>query len=80
MLSILAKTEETMSKRFSFEFEPFTDDQLKAMSSDELQLFLIKFKRLIKEARKAGKSTAPFEVEFCYLDNEKQRRQRFERR
>ena len=69
-----------MSKRFSFEFVPFTDDQLKALSADELQMSLIRFKRLIKEARKVGKETAPFEVEFCYLDNEKQRRQRFDRR
>ena len=69
-----------MSKKFDFNFEPFTYEQLKEMSSDELQLNLIRFKRMIKEARRTGKETLPFEVEFCYLDNERPVRGKFERR
>lgn len=68
-----------MSKKFDFEFEPFTDEELKEMSADKLQLNIIKFKRLIKEARRVGKETTPFEVELCYLDNEKQVRSRYDR-
>lgn len=69
-----------MSKKFSFEFESFTYDELKSMSVEELQLNAMKMKRMIKEARKAGMDTAPFEVEFCYIDNERQFRSRFEKR
>jgi len=68
-----------MSKKFSFEFVSFTYEQIKAMSSDELQMNIIRFKRLIREARKTGRETIPFEVEFCYLDNERQVRNKFER-
>lgn len=68
-----------MSKKFDFNFVPFTYEQLKEMNSDELQLNMIRFKRMIKEARRTGKETASFEVEFCYLDNERQVRSRFEK-
>ena len=68
-----------MSKKFEFEFVSFTDEELKEMTADKLQLNIIKFKRLIKEARKVGKETTPFEVELCYLDNERQSRSRYDR-
>lgn len=68
-----------MSKKLEFNFEPFTDEELKEMTSDQLYMNIVKFKRLIKEARKVGKETTPFEVELCYLDNEKQFRSRFEK-
>ena len=67
-----------MSKKFSFEFVSLTDDEIKELTSEELHMNIIKFKRLIREARKAGKEPTPFEIEFCYLDNERQRRSRFE--
>ena len=65
-----------MSKKFSFDFVPFTFEELKSMSNDELQLNLSKFKRFIKEARRSDKETHPFEIELCYLDNERQARSR----
>ena len=68
-----------MSKKFEFEFVPFTDEELKEMTADKLHLNIIKFKRLINEARKVGKETTPFEVELCYLDNERQVRSRYDR-
>ena len=68
-----------MSKKFSFEFVPFTYEELRSMSNDELQINLSKFKRFIKEARRADMETHQFEVEFCYLDNERQARTRAEK-
>jgi len=65
-----------MSKKFSFEFVPFTFEELQSMSNDELQMNLIKFKRFIREARKSDMETHRFEVELCYLDNERQSRSR----
>jgi hypothetical protein len=67
-----------MSRKFDFEFVSFTFDQLKEMSTDQLKLNMIKFKRMIKEARNQGKDTIPFEVEFSYLENERQLRNKFD--
>ena len=68
-----------MSKKFDFNFNSYTFEELKEMSTDELRLNIMKFKRMIKEARIKGIDTIPFEVEFCYLDNEKQVRVKYER-
>ena len=68
-----------MSKKFSFDFVPFTLEELKSMSNDELQINLSKFKRFIKEARRNDMETRQFEVELCYLDNERQARSRAEK-
>jgi hypothetical protein len=68
-----------VSKKFDFDFNSFTFEELKEMSTDTLRLNIIKFKRMIKEARASGVDTTPFEVEFCYLDNEKQMRMKYER-
>ena len=65
-----------MSKKFSFDFTPFTFEELKSMSNDDLQMNLLKFKRFIKEARRSDMETQPFEIELCYLDNERQARSR----
>ena len=67
-----------MSKKFNFEFTPFTFEELKGMSSDDLRLNMIKFKRMIREARNKGMTTQSFEVELCYLDNEQQLRNKFD--
>jgi len=69
-----------MGKKFDFEFTPFTFEQLKEMSQQELQQHLIKFRRLIKEANASGRDTLPFETEYCYLDHEKQTRFKDSRR
>ena len=65
-----------MGKKFDFSFESLTYDEIKAMTIDEIHLNIMKFKRMIKEARKTGKETRKFEVEFCYLDNERQLREK----
>ena len=65
-----------MGKKFSFDFIPFTTDQIKEMSLPELSLNLSKFKRFIKEALNSGADTRLFETEFCYLDHERQTRAR----
>tara|TARA_B100001287_G_C22648568_1_gene513998 strand:- start:272 stop:490 length:219 start_codon:yes stop_codon:yes gene_type:complete len=63
-----------MGKKVNFEFTPFTFEQLKEMTQQELQQFIIKFKRLIKEGNASGVDTHDLETEFCYLDHEKQMR------
>ena len=68
-----------MSKKFDFDFVPFTYEHIKEMNSDELQLSMVRFRRMIKEAQRTGRETISFEVEFCYLDNERQFRSRFEK-
>ena len=80
MLAKLNKQENIMGKKFDFEFTPFTFDQLKEMSHQELHQNILKFRRMIKEAVASGKNTLPFETEYCYLDNEMQARAKFKRR
>lgn len=67
-----------MSHKFEFDFVPFTRDTITEMSSDDLHKQLGKVRRMIREARSMGRSTEPYEVEFCYLDHERQMRQRYE--
>ncbi len=68
-----------MGQKFDFNYNPFNREDISEMSSDDLQKNIIKFKRMIKEARTMGQDTTKFEVEFCYLDHERQMRQRTER-
>ena len=68
-----------MGQKFNFEFVSFNRDDIREMPSDELQKNIIKFKRMIKEARVLGQDTLPFEVEYCYLDHERQARLRSEK-
>ena len=67
-----------MSKKFNFNFISFTYEEIKEMTTDELKLNTMKFKRMIREAKNTGKNTIPFEVELCYLDNEKQVRNKMD--
>tara|TARA_Y100001937_G_C6902326_1_gene233882 strand:+ start:213 stop:443 length:231 start_codon:yes stop_codon:yes gene_type:complete len=69
-----------MGKKFSFDFIPYTFDQLRDMSMQELQMNLRKFKRMIREADQSGVDTLPFETEFCYLEHERQMRENFEKK
>ena len=63
-----------MGKRFDFEFNPFTLEQLRAMSEDEIATNINRFRRLIKVAINTGIRTITFETELCYLDHERQMR------
>ena len=67
-----------MSQKFDFDFVPFSRDSIMEMSSEDLLKHIGKIKRLIREARLSGRDTEPYEVEFCYLDHERQMRQRYE--
>ena len=67
-----------MGHRFDFDFVPFTRDNIVDMSSDELHKHISKLKRMIREGNTLGRDTSFFEVEFCYLDHERQKRQRFD--
>lgn len=65
-----------MGRKFEFNFIPFTTDQIREMSEEELYKNINQFKRMIREASKAGKDSQPYEVEFCYLDHERIMRER----
>ena len=65
-----------MGRKFEFDFVPFTFEQIREMSDDDLYKSISSFRRKIKEASKAGKDTQPYEVEFCYLEHERIMRDR----
>lgn len=69
-----------MGKKFDFEFTPFTFEDLRGMTHQELHQNLIRFRRMIKEAMASGKSPVPFETEYCYLDHEMKVRTRTKRK
>ena len=68
-----------MGKKFSFDFIPLTTDQIKEMASSEISFNISKFRRFIREAFNAGIDAKPYETEFCYLDHERQRREKAEK-
>ena len=68
-----------MGHKFNFEHVSFNRDDIVEMSNDELQKNIIKFKRIIREARTMGQDTGRLEVEYCYLDHERQMRQKTEK-
>jgi hypothetical protein len=65
-----------MSKKFSFEVVTHTTDQIAEMAMDEIQTNISKVKKIIREAQKLGQETMQHEVEYCYLDHERQMRMR----
>lgn len=67
-----------MSKKFDFGVEKFSTDQIGEMSLDEIHRNISRVKRTIREARKMGEETIMHEVEYCYLDHERQMRHRHE--
>ena len=68
-----------MGKKFNFDFTPLTLEELRRMDEDSLYANINKFKRFIREASKIGKTTLPFETEYCYLEHERQMRARSQR-
>ena len=67
-----------MSKKFDFEVVTFSTDQIEEMSLEEIHRHISRVKRTIKEARRLGQDTQAHEVEYCYLDHERQMRLRHE--
>lgn len=66
-----------MSKKFEFNFVPFDHEAVQAMTNDDLHFNMRKYKRMIREAKSRGKDSTYMEIEYCYLDQENQRRERF---
>jgi hypothetical protein len=56
----------------------FSRADIQGMSTDEIHQFMVRFKKLIREARVSGRDTYDYEVEYCYLDNENQLRTQYE--
>ena len=68
-----------MNRGFNSSVEKvFSREDIRSMSTDEINQFMSHFRKLIREARVSGKNTHDFEVEYCYLDNEQQSRSRYE--
>ena len=65
-----------MGRKLEFDFVPFTHDQIREMSDDDLSKNISHFKRMIREASRIGRETQTLEVEFCYLDHERIMRDR----
>ena len=58
--------EDSVGHKFNFEHVSFNRDDIVEMSNDELQKNIIKFKRMIREARTMGQDTGRLEVEYCF--------------
>ena len=65
-----------MGRKFDFGVVPFSRERVSSMSNDELFKSINDVKRKIKGARNLGQDTIDIEVEYCYLDHERQMRQR----
>ena len=65
-----------MSKKFDFEVARLSLDQISKLTTEELYRQISRVKRVIKEAISFGRDTLPHEVEYCYLDHERQMRYR----
>jgi hypothetical protein len=65
--------------KFNFEFVPLNRDDITVMSNEDIQHNIIKFKRMIREARTMNQDATQFEVEYCYLDHERQMRLKAEK-
>jgi hypothetical protein len=69
-----------MSRKFNFNIVTFSRDQIEEMAFEDLQQEISKIKRMIKEAAIQGRDTIRYEVEYCYLDHERQMRFGYESR
>ena len=66
-----------MSRKFNFDFVPKNKEAIMAMTNDDLMSNIRRYRRMIKESRHAGKDSTPFEIEYCYLDHERQMREKY---
>tara|TARA_Y100000034_G_C6698351_1_gene307829 strand:+ start:190 stop:435 length:246 start_codon:yes stop_codon:yes gene_type:complete len=63
--------------RFNVDFVTFTRGEIEAMTSEDIQKNIVRVRREIREAKSMGRNTVSHEIEFCYLDNERQRREKY---
>lgn len=68
-----------MGHRFDFDCVTFNRDEILQMTLEELQQNIFKYKRKIREAVRMGQDTTQLEVEYCYLDHERQMRSKSEK-
>ena len=66
--------QEAMSQ---FEFEQITRNKLSGMSDRQINDAMTTIDRQIRMLRKNGKDTKPLEVEYCYYEDEIQRRSKY---
>ena len=67
-----------MSHKFDFGCVTLSRDEIGGMTSEDLQGQISRVRRMIKEARALGRDTTTFEIEYCYLDHERQKRMRYD--
>ena len=54
----------------------YSRDEISTFSDRELAEATREVKQCIREARRSGRDSTNLEIEFCYLDNERQRREK----
>ena len=64
-----------MSDKSYKKYKTYSRDEIMAFTDKELFFAVNQMRSNIREARKRGGDTISLEVEFCYLDNERQRRE-----
>ena len=52
----------------------YSRDEISSLTDQELDAAIRDMQSTIKQYRRDGRDARNFEIEFCYLDNEKQRR------
>jgi hypothetical protein len=55
----------------------YSRSEISAFSDKELHSVMHHIKTCIREARRRNSDTTRLEIEFCYLDNERQRREKW---
>ena len=55
----------------------YSRDEITAFSDKELSAAVHQMRSAIRDARRRGADTISLEIEFCYLDNEKQKREKW---
>jgi hypothetical protein len=67
-----------MGKKFDFSVVRLSGDEIGELTNEEIHKHIMRVKRAIREARSMGYDTMTHEVEYCYLDHERQMRMRRE--
>jgi hypothetical protein len=64
--------------KFNFDISTFARDDILQMNIDDLYKNISKLRRLIKETRMLGLDSTQYEIEFCYLEQERDTRNQAE--
>ena len=66
-----------MSTKSSSSYKTYSRDEILAFTDAELHDAVNKIRTCIRDARRRGNDTTNLEIEFCYLDNERQKREKW---